>query len=73
MPHKGKSMLNTSNQFNNNYSKKIEFDPEFKFLMNIQKKTRIAHNNLNNYLSLRISHATELGTQNNNMMQFKIS
>lgn len=72
MPHKGKSMLNTSNQFNNNYSKKIEFDPDFKFLMNIQKKTRIAHNNLNNYLSLRVSD-TPSGSINSNIIQFKIS
>ena len=71
MPHKGKSMLNTSNQFNNNYSKKIEFDPDFKFLMNIQKKTRIAHNNLNTYLSLRVSDTQSVS--NNNMIQFKIS
>tara|TARA_B100001758_G_C18358434_1_gene584157 strand:- start:1307 stop:1522 length:216 start_codon:yes stop_codon:yes gene_type:complete len=71
MPHKGKSMLNTSNQFNNNYSKKIEFDPDFKFLMNIQKKTRIAHNNLNTYLSSRVSDTQSVS--NNNMIQFKIS
>lgn len=71
MPHKGKSMLNTSNQFNNNYSKKIEFDPEFKFLMNIQKKTRIAHNNLTNYLSSKVSDTNTVS--NNKIIQFKIS
>lgn len=73
MPRKGKSMLNTSNQFNNNYSKKIEFDPDFKFLMNIQKKTRKAHNELNNYLSSTVSHTQSSELFNDNFIQFKIS
>lgn len=63
-------MLNTSNQFNNNYSKKIEFDPGFKFLMNIQKKTRQAHNSLTNYLLYRVTDTETV--VNSKFIQFKI-
>ena len=58
MPRIGKSMLNTSNQYNNNYSKQLKFDGNVKFLLKTQKTQPVIiekHNDLITYLDSKIT------------------
>ena len=55
MPRIGKSMLNTSNQYNNNYSKQLKFDGNVKFLLKNQPVIINKHNSLITYLDSTIN------------------